>query len=131
MVVLSQGLCYGGLCYGCPVCPIQFVPLWREGVHYSLRSKLPGKPDIVLSRYKIAIFVDGCFWHRCPLHGSFPKTNRLFWEKKITRNVARDTEVNSLLASSGWKVIRVWEHEIKRSRKKVVEYILSLLHSHN
>jgi DNA mismatch endonuclease, patch repair protein len=110
---------------------VQFVPLWREGVRYSLRSKLPGKPDIVLSRYKIAIFVGGCFWHRCPLHGSFPKTNRLFWEKKITRNVARDTEVNSLLASSGWKVIRVWEHEIKRSRKKVVEYILSLLHSHN
>lgn len=98
--------------------------LWHKGLRYRLKSELPGKPDIVLTRYKIAIFVDGCFWHNCPEHGSLPETNTSFWENKIARNVERDNEVNILLHQNGWMVIRVWEHEIKQSLEKVVKNIL-------
>lgn len=98
--------------------------LWHKGLRYRLKSELSGKPDIVLPRYKIAIFVDGCFWHNCPEHGSLPETNKLFWENKIARNVERDNEVNILLHQNGWMVIRVWEHEIKQSLEKVVKNIL-------
>ncbi|WP_255251850.1 very short patch repair endonuclease [Nitrosomonas ureae] len=66
--------------------------LWRRGLRYRLNSALPGKPDIVLARYKIAIFVDGCFWHSCPVHGSLPETNMPFWKNKIARNIERDNE---------------------------------------
>ena len=101
--------------------------LWHKGLRYRIRSKLPGKPDIVLPSYKVAIFVDGCFWHRCPEHGSIPKSNRAFWDQKIRRNVERDKEVNYLLEHDGWKVIRVWEHDIKQSLDKVVGNVLSSL----
>lgn len=101
--------------------------LWRKGLRYRLKSELPGKPDIVLARYKIAIFVDGCFWHNCPAHGSLPETNKSFWEKKIARNVERDHQVNALLEQNGWLVIRIWEHEIKQSIEKVIEKIFSFL----
>lgn len=101
--------------------------LWRKGLRYRLKSELPGKPDIVLTRYKIAIFVDGCFWHSCPVHGSLPETNTSFWENKITRNVERDNEVNALLEQNGWLVIRIWEHEIKQSLEEVIEKIFSSL----
>lgn len=92
-----------------------------------MKSELPGKPDIVLPRYKVAIFVDGCFWHNCPMHGSLPETNKSFWKNKIARNVERDNEVNALLEQNGWRVIRIWEHEIKQSIEKVVEEIFSFL----
>ena len=101
--------------------------LWRKGLRYRLKSDLPGKPDIVLTRYKIAIFVDGCFWHNCPAHGSLPETNKLFWENKIARNIERDNKVNVLLEKNGWLVIRIWEHEIKQSLEKVIERILLLI----
>lgn len=60
------------------------------------------------------MFVDGCFWHGCPRHGTKPKTNAAFWRKKIQRNQARDKEVNRLLRKLGWKVLRIWEHELTR-----------------
>ena len=81
---------------------------WRRG------SRMIGKPDFVFSRYKLALFVDGCFWHRCPTHGSIPVQNRAFWEKKLTRNVERDSEVRMILKRRGWIVLRVWQHELKR-----------------
>ena len=67
--------------------------------------------DIVFSKAKIAVFVDGCFWHGCPEHFIMPKTNAEYWSAKIGRNAARDTAVNQTLADEGWTVIRVWEHE--------------------
>lgn len=103
--------------------------LWRKGLRYRLKSELPGKPDIVLSRYKVAIFVDGCFWHSCPEHGSLPESNTSFWKKKIARNVERDHEVNALLEQNGWRIIRIWEHEIKQSIEKVVERVFSFVTS--
>jgi DNA mismatch endonuclease (patch repair protein) len=67
--------------------------------------------DIVFPVVKLAVFVDGCFWHRCPEHGNRPKANTDYWSPKLSRNVARDALVNSELTSAGWSVIRVWEHE--------------------
>jgi len=81
---------------------------WRRG------SKLPGRPDFVFSKLKTAVFVDGCFWHGCPRHGTKPKTNAKFWRDKIAANMARDRRVNRALRGRGWKVARVWEHELKR-----------------
>jgi DNA mismatch endonuclease, patch repair protein len=67
--------------------------------------------DIVLPRSRLAIFVDGCFWHRCPEHSTYPKANATFWRDKLDRNVERDAQVNDALRSAGWCVLRVWEHE--------------------
>ena len=69
------------------------------------------RPDIVFSRAGIAVFLDGCFWHQCPEHGTLPTTNRDYWEAKLRRNVTRDRLVDASLRGSGWVVIRVWEHE--------------------
>ena len=66
---------------------------------------------MVLSRPKIAIYVDGCFWHSCPLHATTPKTNREWWEAKLATNVTRDRKTDRDLAVLGWCVVRVWEHE--------------------
>jgi DNA mismatch endonuclease (patch repair protein) len=98
--------------------------LWRRGLRDRIATSLPGKPDLVFPRNKVAIFVDGCFWHRCAEHYSKPKTNVEFWEKKITGNVARDDEVNELLAADGWTVIRIWEHAIKHDLESSINKIL-------
>ena len=88
--------------------------LFSKGIRgYRVHYKLPGKPDIVFNKYKIAIFVDGCFWHKCPECFKKPATNKKFWKDKIDGNVKRDGEVNKILKREGWKVIRIWEHRIK------------------
>ena len=69
-----------------------------------------GKPDFANKKYKIAIFIDGCFWHRCPKHYIKPKTNIIFWKDKIRKNVKRDGAITKKLEKEGWKVIRIWEH---------------------
>lgn len=69
------------------------------------------RADIVFSKAKVAVFVDGCFWHGCPKHFIMPKTNTDYWSTKISRNSERDTAVNRKLKDAGWTVIRVWEHE--------------------
>ena len=69
------------------------------------------RADIVLGPTKVAVFVDGCFWHRCPKHGSLPAANVDYWHPKLERNVERDAETNSLLRAAGWRAIRVWEHQ--------------------
>ena len=82
-----------------------------RGIRYRLHAKLPGRPDIVLTRAKLAVFVDGCFWHRCPEHGSLPKNNREWWLEKLEENVARDRLKDGALDALGWHVVHVWEHE--------------------
>jgi DNA mismatch endonuclease, patch repair protein len=69
------------------------------------------RPDISFPRQRIAVFVDGCFWHCCPVHGTEPRSNREYWLPKLARNRTRDELVNRALVESGWEVIRVWEHE--------------------
>jgi DNA mismatch endonuclease (patch repair protein) len=98
--------------------------LWANGVRYRLNYKIPGKPDIILVKSKIAIFVDGCFWHGCPLHSNLPRTNRKFWKEKILKNKKRDQEINKTLSGIGWLVIRIWEHEIKNNLKSSVDMVL-------
>ena len=81
-------------------------------VRYSLHKKsLPGKPDIYLKKYNTVIFVNGCFWHGCPDHATWPKSNEAFWRHKIEANITRDRRIDAALEDAGWAVIRVWEHE--------------------
>lgn len=89
--------------------------LHRRGLRFrkDLRLKLAGssaRPDIVFTRARVAVFVDGCFWHRCPEHGELPQSNRAFWAEKLSRNVARDRENDRALEKNGWTVLRFFEH---------------------
>jgi DNA mismatch endonuclease, patch repair protein len=86
--------------------------LWTRGVRYRLTSSLPGRPDIVIPKARLAIFVDGCFWHGCPVHYRSPSTRQDFWERKILKNQERDVKVTRLLEDDGWTVLRLWEHEV-------------------
>jgi DNA mismatch endonuclease (patch repair protein) len=97
--------------------------LWSAGLRYRLKSKLPGQPDLFFSGGKVAVFVDGCFWHRCPEHFQWPKTRSEFWKNKIGRNVERDREINGQLRKMDWTVVRIWEHEIRDDLKNVVKRI--------
>jgi DNA mismatch endonuclease (patch repair protein) len=86
------------------------------GIRYRLHYKtLPGTPDLVLPKYKTVIFVNGCFWHshNCPKGTSRPKTNKEFWENKISNNVKRDTMTKKVLTGLGWKVVTIWECQTK------------------
>lgn len=76
-------------------------------------SGLPGSPDVVVPSLRLAIFMEGCFWHNCPRHGRIPKSNVKFWREKITRNVRRDRRNRKALASLGWTVWRIWEHDLR------------------
>jgi DNA mismatch endonuclease (patch repair protein) len=74
--------------------------------------------DFVFPRQRLALFVDGCFWHGCPKHGTQPKGNAAFWRKKISGNKIRDQRVNRILRGAGWQVLRIWEHDLHRATKR-------------
>jgi DNA mismatch endonuclease, patch repair protein len=76
------------------------------------------RPDFVFPKLRIAVFVDGCFWHGCPLHATQPKQNAEFWRTKIARNQARDLLVTRQLRARGWRVLRLWEHELTRKYER-------------
>ena len=83
---------------------------------FKSKYKLLGKPDFVFPKDKIALFVDGCFWHKCPKCFKKPRTNTRFWELKINGNVKRDKKINCVLKKQGWKVVRIWEHDINKKK---------------
>lgn len=87
-------------------------------------TKIPGKPDIVFRRKKIAVFVDSDFWHGHPQRCVMPKSNLEYWAKKLARNCERDRQINKELKSKGWKVIRLWEYDIKHNFDKCLHKIL-------
>jgi DNA mismatch endonuclease (patch repair protein) len=84
---------------------------WRRN------ARLFGSPDFVFPKDHIALFVDGCFWHSCPIHASQPRTNAEFWSEKLSKNRLRDGMVNRTLKKSGWRVIRIWQHELSVSNE--------------
>ncbi len=101
--------------------------LWAEGCRYRLHHNLPGRPDLVFLRDRLAIFVDGCFWHGCPLHYSAPRTRENFWKDKLRKNVTRDLAADDALIEQGWRVLRFWEHDLK-DMEDVVRQIFDILH---
>jgi DNA mismatch endonuclease (patch repair protein) len=99
--------------------------LWRRGLRYFTASgyravsdvRLPGAPDLVFPRKRVVVFVDGCFWHGCSLCGGFP-TGREFWDAKIRRTQERDQRYTAALEESGWRVVRVWEHDVRTKARR-------------
>lgn len=102
--------------------------LHRRGFRYLLHDKrLPGRPDLVLPKWKAAIFVHGCFWHGhdCALY-RLPQTRQDFWRSKVARNRERDAETEAKLIQDGWRVLNVWECALKGKRKLGIEQVLAL-----
>jgi DNA mismatch endonuclease (patch repair protein) len=98
--------------------------VWRAGLRYRLHRKVQGlRPDLVFPGALLAVFIDGCFWHGCPVHYSSPQSSKSFWSRKLRANYERDVRQNRLLTESGWTVLRVWEHDAYRSLGEVVQRI--------
>lgn len=93
---------------------------WRR------HQPLPGRPDFIFSRQRLAVFVDGCFWHGCRYHCRMPQDNCEYWKKKISRNAQRDRYINRVLHQAGWRVLRIWGHSL-RDPKSVISRITSQL----
>jgi DNA mismatch endonuclease (patch repair protein) len=96
---------------------------WRR------HAAILGRPDFVFAKQGVAIFVDGCFWHGCAKHCRMPASNRKYWVAKIERNVRRDSLTRKTLQSKGWKVLRVWEHELKRRPQQVMRKVAEAIGS--
>ena len=98
--------------------------LFLNGIKgYRVNYSLPGKPDIVFTKQKLVVFIDGCFWHRCPIDFKEPETRKDFWLKKINQNVERDARITKELTEKGWTVMRIWEHEVRKEPEKIIERI--------
>ena len=102
--------------------------LWRRGLRYRVDRPLDGKrrrrADVTFVGAKVVVFVDGCFWHGCPEHGTSPKANAAWWSEKLALNVARDADTDQYLTSLGWTVLRFWEHEDVRAAADQVERVV-------
>ncbi len=98
---------------------------WRFRVNYRPLPESPRRADIVFVKRRVAVFVDGCFWHSCPVHATFPKANRRWWADKLGQNRLRDRHTNKSLRNAGWKVVRIWEHEdTQRAAEKVIKTLI-------
>ena len=106
--------------------------LWNLGYRFRKNAKtLPGKPDIAIQKYKIVIFLDSCFWHKCPEHFKKPKSNLEYWEPKIKRNIERDAEINQYYKDNNWHILRIWEHEIKKTNfQNTIEKIKNFIETY-
>ena len=99
--------------------------LHRRGLRYRVDRAVPGlvrvRPDLLFTRARVAVFVDGCFWHACSEHAHIPKSNTRWWMEKLGGNVLRDRRADARLEALGWRVVRVWEHEDARDAADRVE----------
>ena len=102
--------------------------LHRRGRRFRVAMRVPGNNrrtiDIAFTRQRVAVMVDGCFWHGCPAHGSAPSSNAAWWRTKLAANAARDADTDALLRAAGWRVIRVWEHVSASAAADLVETAL-------
>ena len=101
--------------------------LFRQGLRFRVHQKdLPGKPDIILPKYKTAIFVHGCFWHyhKDCREGRIPSTNSKFWKEKLEKNISKDEKYVQLLTALGWKVLIIWECEIEKHLAKTISNLV-------
>lgn len=104
--------------------------MWRGGLRYRLGQTVLGtRPDLVFPKKRVVVFVDGCFWHGCPQHYTRPRSSSEFWDRKLQENVERDARQTSLLESAGWRVVRVWEHDVWRHTGEVTELVHRALNS--
>jgi DNA mismatch endonuclease (patch repair protein) len=148
-------LCYDGMVRpGDPMWPVPSSPAatavmranrWRDtDPEIAVRSILHGRglrfrkrqtirlggrrwtqPDVVFPTQRVAVFIDGCFWHSCPTHGTNPRSNAAYWGPKLARNVARDRDTNVRLSALGWTVLRAWEHESPMEIADKVQHALA------
>ena len=99
--------------------------LWKNGLgHYRIHYNLPGKPDIVYVSKKIVVFLDGDFWHGYNLKKLGKVPPRKYWQKKIQKNIDRAKKYNKLLRKDGWKVLRFWEHDVKKNSNSCIKHII-------
>ncbi|PZF59354.1 very short patch repair endonuclease [Curtobacterium sp. MCBD17_034] len=102
--------------------------LHAHGFRFRLVAPVPGRPrrsiDLAFARERVAVLVDGCFWHACPLHRTSPRTNHDWWERKLATNAARDLDTRHALEEAGWAVIRVWEHEDPEAATDAIEALV-------
>ncbi len=99
--------------------------LHAEGLRFRLHRRVEGVAvDVVFPRARVAVFIDGCFWHGCPKHATVPKTNREYWLPKLAENKERDRRQTSRIRVAGWRVFRVWEHECLPAEHRVVKRIV-------
>ena len=102
--------------------------LWQHGYRFRKNVKdLAGKPDIAIKKYKLVIFIDSCFWHKCPIHYKAPATNVEFWENKIAGNQKRDKQVTEYYKSNKWHILRIWEHELKDNFEKTMHKVINFI----
>lgn len=102
--------------------------LWTRGLRFRRNVKaLTGKPDIAIKKYRIAVFIDSCFWHGCPEHGKMPSSNTEYWEAKINRNRARDVEVTNYYVQRGWHLLRIWEHDFRHDFDETINRIVAFV----
>lgn len=101
--------------------------VWRRGLRFFTPrgwkrlsgTQIAGSPDVIFPASRLAVFVDGCFWHGCPVHYTEPEDNREFWQKKLQTNRNRDQKVNEQLRAEGWTVLRLWEHELRKDGLRI------------
>lgn len=104
--------------------------LWRQGLRYRVNTRVAGvRPDLSFSRARVAIFLDGCFWHGCPLCSKVPKTRTAFWTNKVRTNVDRDMRDSDTLRNAGWLVVRFRECQIKHSLEEATNLVKSAVTS--
>lgn len=103
--------------------------LHASGFRYRVNARVPDMPrrtvDIMFTKAKVAVFLDGCFWHGCPLHATQPKANAEWWREKLDKNIARDKETSAHLEAAGWTVLRFWEHETPEEISAEVSVIVA------
>jgi DNA mismatch endonuclease (patch repair protein) len=102
--------------------------LWAAGLRYRLNGRTSsGRPDLLFAGAKVAVFIDGCFWHGCPAHYVRPRTREEFWSAKLRGNVERDQRQTASLEAEGWRVLRIWEHEVVEDVRATVNRVRAVL----